>query len=360
MAESLFLRACRGDAVPRTPVWIMRQAGRYLPEYRAVREKHDFLTTCRTPELACELTLQPVRRLGVDAAIVFSDILVPLPGMGVEVEFDPGPKLARAIRTRADVKSLRRADPHETTPFLLEALRLIRKELNGSVPVIGFAGAPFTLAAYLVEGGGGSRGFAALKTFLYDDPSTAHRLLALCADTVADSLVAQARAGAQAVMLFDSWAGILAPSDDLEFALPYARTVFDRVAASFPAGAVPPRIYYAGDGSAGRVAQLARAGADVIGLDWRVDLEDARRALGPRVVLQGNLDPAALLGPQPAIRARVEAVLRSARRGEGGDDTRAARGHVFNLGHGILPLTPPKHAELVVQYVKELSAGAVV
>ncbi len=335
----------------------MRQAGRYLPEYRAVRERHDFLTMCRTPELACELTLQPVRRLGVDAAIVFSDILVPLPGMGVEVAFDPGPNLARTIRSAADVKALRRADPHEATPFLLDALRLIRNELNGSVPVIGFAGAPFTLAAYLVEGGGSSRGFAALKALLYDDPVTAHRLLAFCADTVADSLVAQAQAGAQAVMLFDSWAGVLAPADDLEFALPYARTVFDRVASALPAGAAPPRIYYAGDGSAGRVGRLAEAGADVVGLDWRVDLEHARGALGPRTVLQGNLDPAVLLGPPAAIRARVESVLRSARRGEGGDDTRGARGHIFNLGHGILPLTPPKHAELLVHYVQELSAG---
>jgi uroporphyrinogen decarboxylase len=344
MSDAVFLRACRGEAVPRTPVWLMRQAGRYLPEYRAYRERYDFLASCRTPEIACELTLQPVRRLGVDAAIVFSDILVPLPGMGIDVSFAPRPRLARTIRSPADVDSLRLAPPAETTPFLLETIALVRRELDGRVPVIGFAGAPFTLAAYLVEGGG-TRTFEAAKALLFRDPATAHRLLAICAEVAAASLVAQAGAGAQAVMLFDSWAGILSPEDDREFAIPYARRVFDAVAANTP-GETPPRLYYAGDGSAARLDRVAAVGADVVGVDWRIDLGEAKRRLGPTVAVQGNLDPAALLAPVAAIRARTAAILAAAR-----------CGHIFNLGHGVLPSTPPEHARALVECVAELSAG---
>ncbi len=352
----LFLRACAGEAVERTPTWIMRQAGRYLPEYRELRGRHDFLTSCRTPHLACEITLQPVRRLGVDAAILFSDILVPLPAMGVPVDFQPGPVLGRLVRTRADVDSLRVAIAEEATPFVPEAVRLVRRELPADVPLIGFAGAPFTLATYLVEGGG-SKSFSAMKALLYADPDTAHALLAKCTDTVASSLAAQVGAGASAAMLFDTWAGILSPVDVRAFVVPYARRVLDRVGDSARGGFVPT-IYYAGE-AAGWLEAAVETGAQVIGVDWRIDLAQARRRLGPRVAVQGNLDPAVLLGPVPQIRTRAEAVLQGARCFEdrpAGLHPGPARGHVFNLGHGILPSTPPDHARALVDAVRELSA----
>ncbi|HSD27383.1 MAG TPA: uroporphyrinogen decarboxylase [Vicinamibacteria bacterium] len=351
----LFLRACAGEPVERTPTWIMRQAGRYLPEYRALRERHDFLASCRNPELACEITLQPVRRLGVDAAILFSDILVPLPGMGVPVDFRPGPVLGRLVRTRADVETLRVADAGEATQFVAEAVRLLRRELPREVPLIGFAGAPFTLATYLVEGGG-SRSFAAIKGLLVSDPGTAHALLGKCAETAASSLTAQVRAGAQAAMLFDSWAGILSPDDVSTFVVPYARRVLERV-REFAGETFVPAIYYAGD-AAGWLETAVETGARVIGVDWRVDLAAARRRLGPRVAVQGNLDPAVLLGPVAEIRRRAERVLRGAWCLEGPLPTTRpgpALGHVFNLGHGILPSTPPEHARALVDAVRELS-----
>ena len=354
--DALFLRACRRAPVERTPVWIMRQAGRYLPEYRAVRERYDFLTCCRTPELACEITLQPVARLGVDAAILFSDILVPLPGMGVHVEFTPAPQLAQPIRGAADVASLRVTDAREATPYVLEAVRLIRRQLGGRVPLIGFAGAPFTMATYLVEGGG-SRSFSAIKGLLFSEPRTAHRLLGVCADTVASYLGEQVRAGAQAAMLFDTWAGLLAPDDIRTFVLPYATRVLAAVrAAAADAGAAGvPLIYYAGE-AAGWLESCADMGADVIGLDWRLDLDAARARLGAGVALQGNLDPSVLLGPRPFIRQRTLDVLRAAS-GVTGDSARPgpAVGHIFNLGHGILPQTPPDHARLLVDSVREFS-----
>jgi uroporphyrinogen decarboxylase len=357
-SEAVFLRACRGEAVERTPVWIMRQAGRYLPEYRAIRERHEFLVCCRTPEIACEITLQPVRRLDVDAAIVFSDILVPLPGMGVDVRFEPGPRLARAIRTAADVATLRVPDARENTPYVLDAIRLLRRELPASVPLIGFAGAPFTMAAYLVEGGG-SRTFTTLRALLFNDPPTAHQLLAICTETVISYLTEQVRAGAQAAMLFDTWAGLLSPADVRRFALPYARRVTDAIRAlSGPAeGETPgihevPTIYYAGE-SAGWLEVCADSGADVVGLDWRVSLDAARQRIGRRTVLQGNLDPAVLLGPPDSIRERVRSVIAQGRAGL--EPGATSRGHIFNLGHGILPETPPEHARLVVDTVRELS-----
>jgi uroporphyrinogen decarboxylase len=354
--DALFLRACRRAPVERTPVWIMRQAGRYLPEYRAVRERYDFLTCCRTPELACEITLQPVARLGVDAAILFSDILVPLPGMGVQVEFTPAPQLAQPLRREADVASLRVPDAREATPYVLEAVRLIRRQLGGRVPLIGFAGAPFTMATYLVEGGG-SRSFSAIKGLLFSEPRTAHRLLGVCADTVASYLGEQVKAGAQAAMLFDTWAGSLAPDDIRTFVLPYATRVLAAVrAAAADAGAAGvPLIYYAGE-AAGWLESCADMGADVIGLDWRLDFEAARARVGAGVALQGNLDPSVLLGPRRFIRQRTLDVLRAAS-GLTGDRARPgpAVGHIFNLGHGILPQTPPDHARVLVDSVREFS-----
>lgn len=345
-AVPLFLRACRGEPVERTPIWIMRQAGRYLPEYRALRQRVDFLTCCRTPDLICEITLQPLRRFDLDAAILFSDILLPLPGMGVDVTFNPGPVLARPVRTAADVAALRPADPHETTPGAIEAVGLLRRELDPSTPLIGFAGAPFTIATYLVEGGG-SKHFEAIKTLLFSDPATAHRLLDVCADTAGASLAAQIRAGAQAAMVFDTWAGLLGPEDYRAFALPYVRRVFDAAArAGAEAGTDVPRIYYAGQG--GGLLEICRdTGATVVGVDWRTDLGTARRRLGPSLAVQGNLDPAVLLGPPDVIRARARSVLESA----------GARGHVFNLGHGILPSTPPDHVGVLIETVHAFRGG---
>jgi len=353
-AEPLFLRACRGEAVERTPVWIMRQAGRYLPEYRAIRERHEFLTCCRTPEIACEITLQPIARLGVDAAILFSDILVPLPGMGVDVRFEPGPRLDRSVRTAADVATLRVPDPGEHTGYVMDAVRLVRRELPAGVPLIGFAGAPFTMAAYLVEGGG-SRTFTALRGLLHREPATLHGLLRVCADTVAAYLREQVLAGAQAAMLFDTWAGLLSPRDVREFVVPYARHVFEAVRTAAGLEAVRA-IYYAGE-SAGWIEACRDTGAGVIGVDWRLNLEAARARVGRDRVLQGNLDPSVLLGPPDRIRERTRDVLEAARGAEGRPGM-GSRGHIFNLGHGILPETPPEHARLVVDTVRELSGGA--
>ena len=354
--DALFLRACRREPVERTPVWIMRQAGRYLPEYRAVRERHEFLTCCRKPELAAEITLQPVARLGVDAAILFSDILVPLPGMGVHVEFNPAPQLAHPIRGAADVASLRVPDAREAPPYVLEEVMLIRGELGGGVPLLGFACAPFSMATYLVEGGG-SKSFAAIKGLLFGDARTAHRLLAICADTVASYLAEQVKAGAQAAMLFDTWAGLLGPEDVRTFSLPYARRVLETVReAAQEIGARVPLIYYAGD-SAGWIEACTEIGADVIGLDWRVGLDAARARVGTGVALQGNLDPTILLGPRTLIQQRTRGVLLAARGLTAGDAEAAAPapGHIFNLGHGILPQTPPDHARLLVDSVRQYS-----
>ncbi len=358
--EPLFLRACLKEQVERTPIWIMRQAGRYLPEYRAVRERYDFLTTCRTPDLASELTLQPVRRLGVDAAILFSDILIPLPGMGVDVQFSPSPSIATPVRTRADIERLRVPDPYESTPFVMDTIRQLRERLPRGVALIGFAGAPFTMATYLVEGGS-SRSFLATKGLLWNDPSAARELVNRCADAVAAYLAAQIDAGAQAVMLFDTWAGILPPSDFEELAASPARRVFDGIVErrGEKSGAVP-FIYYAGD-AAGSLDRCRAIGADVVGVDWRVDLRAARRALGPSVAVQGNLDPTILMAPPSIIRQRAAGVLRDAAAGDTGPGTgraSASIGHIFNLGHGILPGTPPDHARVLVDAVHEFSSGA--
>jgi uroporphyrinogen decarboxylase len=343
--DALFLRACRSERVERTPVWIMRQAGRYLPEYRALRAKADFLTCCRTPELACEITLQPVSRLDVDAAILFSDILVPLPAMGVDVTFNPGPHLESPIRTAADVAALRVPDARDATPFVLDAIRLLTAALPSNVPLIGFAGAPFTMATYLVEGGG-SKHFEAIKGLLFSDPATAHGLLATCAGTVASLLAEQVKAGASAAMLFDTWAGLLSPLDYRTFALPYVRRVLGAVSeAAHTLGREVPRIYYAGN-AGGWLPACRDTGATVVGLDWRTDLGPARSTLGPSLAIQGNLDPAVLLAPPEVIRQRSALVLEQA----------GPTGHIFNLGHGILPETPPEHARALVDAVRELSA----
>jgi uroporphyrinogen decarboxylase len=344
--EHLFLRACRRQPVPRTPVWMMRQAGRYLPAYRATRERAGgFLAMCKTPELACEVTLQPIDQLGFDAAILFSDILIPLEGMGLEIDFTPAPVLANPVAGVADVDRLRVPDPTESVPYVLEAVRMIRRGLAGRVPLIGFCGAPFTLACYAVEGKG-SKTWSKAKALLLGRPEVGHVLLDKLARCQAAYLEAQVAAGAEAVQIFDSWAGALSAHDFRELALRYTRQIIDTLRASptWRGGGVP--IIYFVNGCAPYLDDLPSSGADVIGVDWRVDLAEVRRRVGDLAV-QGNLDPACLyLAPEP-LRQRVAQVLLAA-----GDTP----GHIFNLGHGLEPDMDPERVRLVVESVRELSA----
>jgi uroporphyrinogen decarboxylase len=336
-----FLEACARRPTPVTPVWLMRQAGRYLPEYRAIRARLGFLELCKNPEAAAEVTLLPVERLGVDAAILFADILLIVEPLGVGLEFSAGegPLIRRPVRSGDDVKRLPEADPQETVPFVFEAVRRARQALGGRVPLIGFAGAPFTVASYLIEGGA-SREYVETKRLMHTDPGAWHALLALLARTIARYLNGQIAAGAQAVQLFDSWVGCLAPDDYRAFVLPHSRAVIEALTPGVP-------LIHFGTGTAGLLPALRAAGGGVIGLDWRVDLDEAWARLGPDVAVQGNLDPAALLGPPSEIRRRVQAILARA----------AGRpGHIFNLGHGVLPGTPVDHVRALVDAVHELSA----
>jgi uroporphyrinogen decarboxylase len=335
-----FLKAIRGEAVDTTPIWIMRQAGRYLPEYRATRAKAgDFLTLCKTPELACEVTLQPIDEFGMDAAILFSDILIPLEPMGVPLAFpDEGPRL-QPVRDEAGIDKLRVPDPDAEFPFVMDALRLIRRELDGRVPLIGFAGAPFTMLTYVVEGQTGKQ-FAETKKLLFGNPTAAHKLLQKLTDTVAVYLAAQVKAGAQTVQIFDSWVGQLGPEDFRTFAAPYVQQIVDKLK---PLGA--PIIYFANDGGS-LLGDAAKLGADALGVDWRTPLDEARAKTGDGVTLQGNLDPCLLFAPIPEIERRAADVLRRA----------GGKRHIFNLGHGILPGTPPEHAQALVEIVHRLGA----
>jgi uroporphyrinogen decarboxylase len=332
-----FLRACRREPVDRTPVWFMRQAGRYMAEYRALREKHSLLELCRTPELAVEVTLQPIREFGFDAAILFSDLLIPLAPMGIPFDFQAGegPVIETPVRTAADVAALRRFEPREELGMVLEAIRLLRRELR--VPLIGFAGAPFTLASYAIEGGH-SASFAKTKGLMYGEPATWHRLAGLLAEIVGDYLRAQVEAGAQALQLFDSWIGALDEADYREFALPHVRRIFDAVA-----DLDVPKIHF-GTGTGHLLAVQREAGGTVIGVDWRTPLDEGWKRAGDGVAVQGNLDPTLLFGPRDRLLARVDDVLRRA----GGRP-----GHVFNLGHGILPGTPVEAVRAVVDHVHE-------
>ena len=326
----------------------MRQAGRYLPQYREVRKNTTFLGLCKTPELACEVTLQPIDEFGFDAAILFSDILVTLEPMGLQIEFleNKGPVLANPVRDRAAIDALAVPDPEDGVGYVMDAVRLIRKTLAERVPLIGFAGAPFTLATYAVEGSG-SKSWTETKKLLFAAPDAAHALLDKLARSCAGYLEAQVAAGAQAVQLFDSWAGILAPPDFREFALRYATRVIDALRASptWTDGGVP--IIYFVNGCAPYLDDYAQSGADVLGIDWRVDLAEARRRVGSGVAVQGNLDPTALFAPPDSLRRRIRGVLSAA-----GDEP----GHVFNLGHGVLPMTDPERVRVMVDAVKEMSA----
>jgi len=332
----LFLRACRGERTTRPPVWLMRQAGRYLPEYRAVRQQVDFLTLCRTPELAVKVTLQPVDRLGVDAAILFSDILVPALAMGLQLDFTPGPVVDHPVRSSGDVLRLRLPEIETEVPYVFESIRILRRELSGRVPLIGFAGAPFTLSSYLAEGKG-SRSFSEWKRMLYAAPGVAHALLEKVTETTIRYVSAQVRAGAQAIQLFDTWAGLISASDYAEFSLPYAARVLEAVRKLDV-----PTIYFALD-AAHAARHVAACGADVLGADWRSSLRDASQAHGGGRVLQGNLDPCILLADEATVRRRTQAMLA---------DGAGLPAHIANLGHGILPETPVENAIAFVETVK--------
>ena len=335
-----FLRACRREPVDVTPVWFMRQAGRYMPEYRLIREKHSLLEICYQPELAAEVTLQPVHALGVDAAILFADILLPVIPLGLGLEFaqGEGPVIGKPVRSLDDVAAMRPVHAETDLGYVMEAIRILRRELNGT-PLIGFCGAPFTVASYIVEGGS-SREFLKTKTRMYSAPEVWHALMEKLSGVLADYLVAQIRAGAQAVQVFDSWVGALSPQDYESFVLPYSQ----RILSAARAENVP--VIHFGTNTTTLLPLMKRAGGDVIGLDWRIPLDDGWRLLGHDVAVQGNLDPALLFAPQPEIKTRVDDILRRA----------AGRpGHIFNLGHGILQHTPVENVKAVVDMVHEFS-----
>jgi uroporphyrinogen decarboxylase len=342
-ADAPFLRACRREKTPFTPVWLMRQAGRYMPEYRALRAKHGFLELARTPSAAAEVTLQPVERIGVDAAILFADILLVLEPLGVGLEFTrgEGPHIARPIRSAAHVAKLPAVDVGASVGYVFETVRLVRRALAGRVPLIGFGGAPFTLASYLIEGGA-SRDFLHTKRFMRAEPAAWHALMGRLAEVTVDYLNGQLGAGAQAVQLFDSWVGTLSLADYREFVQPHTAAVFRRLVPGAPA------IHF-GTGTAALLEAMREAGGDVIGLDWRVDLGSTWDRLGGEIAVQGNLDPAILLAPVDQIRRAARAIL---------DGAAGRPGHIFNLGHGVHAETPVDHVRALVDMVHEMSGGS--
>jgi len=332
-----FLKACRREPTDFTPVWLMRQAGRYLPEYRKLRARLGFLELCKNPEAAAEVTLLPVDRLGVDAAIIFADILLPLEPMGVGLEFSKGegPVIRNPLRSGEDVRRLGAVDIQAAVPFVFEAIGLVRRALDGRVPLIGFAGAPFTLASYLVEGGPSSD-YLHAKRLMHDDPAAWRGLMEKLVSITVGYLNGQIAAGCEAVQLFDSWVGTLSPEDYRASVLPYTRAVLQGLTPGIP-------VIHFGTGTAGLLELMREAGGDVIGLDWRVDLGEAWRRLGHGVAVQGNLDPAVLLARPAEIGRQAQAILELA----------AGRpGHIFNLGHGVLPETPPGHVADLVRIVR--------
>ena len=342
MMNDLFLRACQREPVERTPVWMMRQAGRYLPEYRAVRAKHDFLTLCKTPELAAEVSIQPVELIDVDACIIFSDILVVPEAMGMELvveEGKGGPQFPHPLRSRAEIDKLRVPDPNRELKYVMEALRLTRKQLNGRVPLIGFAGSPWTLATYMVEGKG-SKSFRHIKELIYNNPKDAHALLEKLARSVASYLNAQIEAGAQAIQIFDTWGGILPQEEFREFSLRSLSLVIQLLRRN----GVPIILFCKDCGHS--LEAIADLRPDVISLDWTVDIGKARDMIGSYVALQGNMDPALLYASPERIRSAVQKILEKFGKGSG---------HIFNLGHGILPDVPVEHAKAFVQAVKNES-----
>jgi uroporphyrinogen decarboxylase len=337
------LRACRREPVDCVPVWLMRQAGRYMAEYRQLREKYTILEIIKTPELAVEVTMQPVNAFDLDAAIIFADILPPLEAMGLSLDFirGEGPVIHNPLRIGEDVAALSVPDPRERLSFTMEAIRLARRELEGRIPLIGFSGAPFTLASYAIEGGA-TRNFVLTKSLMYHQPEAWHELMDKLARMVGEYLKAQAEAGVQVLQLFDSWAGALSPADYRRYVLPYSRRTIQTAQTSGM-----PLIHFS-TGTSGMLEVIKEAGGDVIGVDWRVSLADAWRRLGDEVAIQGNLDPVALFAPLPELEQSVADILAQ---------VEGRPGYIFNLGHGILPQTPIEHVAALVDMVHELSSA---
>ncbi|HEX9020215.1 MAG TPA: uroporphyrinogen decarboxylase [Nitrospirota bacterium] len=335
-----FLKACRREDVDCTPVWMMRQAGRYLPEYREIRAKHTFLEMCKTPEVAAEVTIQPLRRYEIDAAIIFADILLPLEPMGIGLEFakGEGPVIGNPVRTMADVQKLKPIDAATQIEYLMKAIRIALRELGGKVPLIGFSGAPFTLASYIIEGGG-SRNYEHAKAMMFAEPKTWHRLMEHLTGVVINYLNAQIDAGAQAAQIFDSWVGALGPSDYREFVLPHQKNVIAGIKKTVPL------IHFA-HGASHLLEMVSEAGGDVIGLDWRCDLDAAWKRVGFGKAVQGNLDPVSLFGSREFIRKRTKDIL---------DRAGGRNGHIMNLGHGILQQTPLENAAEFINATHEMS-----
>lgn len=351
MINDRFLKACRREPTDRTPIWLMRQAGRYMSEYRAVRERYGFLQMVKTPEVAAEVTLQPINAFGLDAAIIFADILPPLEGIGLRLTYEKGegPVIHNPIRSLADIEALHAADPRVTVAYTIDAVKIVKRDLADKIPLIGFSGAPFTLAAYAIEGGG-SKEYRLTKRMMYEQPAAWHALMAKLTTLVSDYLIAQIEVGVDAVQIFDSWAGILAPGDYTEYVLPYVQqvvaTLKNRTSASENQGVASngscPIIYFGTDMS-GLYGLLRQTGADVLGVDWRINLDDAWAQIGPGTAVQGNLDPAVLFAPWPEIERCARAVLERA----------AGRpGHIFNLGHGIMTETPVDNVRQLVEFVQ--------
>jgi uroporphyrinogen decarboxylase len=347
--NDLFLRAARLQPTERTPVWMMRQAGRYMEEYRAIRAKYGFLEMCYTPELAVEVSMQPVDLVGVDAAIMFSDILVVFPGMGLDLEFNKGegPRINNPISSVADVEKLGISDPIEDTGYVMETIKILRRELENKVPLIGFAGAPFTLASYAVEGHG-TRDYEKCKALMWGEPAAWDLLMNKFSDTVIAYLKAQIDAGAQVVQLFDSWVGYVAPRDYERFVLPHSTRVLAEVKAHgdkvVPDGGVP--VIHFPNGATSMIDLAQRAGGDIIGVDWRLDMKKAVELIDPKFGIQGNIDPVALFAPEAALEEMVVEILEAV-------GTRP--GHIFNLGHGIHKTSDPEKARAMIRMVHEHS-----
>jgi uroporphyrinogen decarboxylase len=337
-----FLKACNLEATDATPIWIMRQAGRYLSEYREFRKKYDFLTLCKTPDLATQVTLLPINKFELDAAILFADIMLPLEGMGIDFDIveNVGPVIENPVRNMSQIESLKIMRPERDVSYLLETIRMVRGELSETVPLIGFSGAPFTLASYIIEGKP-SKNYLLTKQMMMSEPQTWHALMSKLSDMVCDYLRAQIEAGAQAIQLFDSWVGALNPTDYDEFVFPYTKRIFDSIEELGV-----PKIHF-GVVTSTLLPLIRETGADVIGVDWRTPLDQGWDVIGRDKAIQGNLDPISLFAPQDVLKARVQEILNQAA---------GAPGHIFNLGHGILPNTPPENVQFLVDLVHELTA----
>jgi len=345
LQNDLFLRALRKQPIETTPIWIMRQAGRYLPEYRAVRQQAgSFMDLCRNPDLACEVTLQPLERFDLDAAILFSDILTVPDAMGLGLYFaeGEGPRFERPVRSQAEIDALSVPDPEQALGYVMAAVRTIRRDLQGRVPLIGFAGSPWTLATYMVEGGT-SKEFAKVRGLLYENPRAMHTLLDKLAGSVTAYLNAQIAAGAQAVMLFDTWGGTLTPANYREFSLAYMQKIVDGLQRHYGGEHVPVTLFTKNGGS--WLESMAATGCDAVGLDWTIDVAEAKQRIGDKVALQGNLDPCVLYASPDAIRTQVQQII---------TDADLATGHVFNLGHGIHQHINPDHVKVLVDAVHEV------